>query len=157
MKATDVVKEIKNIGICRPWYLKMKKEPTLKNLCEMYFKGSDWALENNFPTRAFLSKYKGLYEEYGMYYNENLSCTKSDMALFDCNADLKLENREISQIIIRGNSKVTLLASGNSIAFVTILDESILNVQIEDDADVRVYRYGGEVNGVEVNERKWEK
>ena len=57
----------------------------------MYFKGSDWALRTIFLQEHSFLNTRGLYEEYGVYYNESLSCTKSNMALFDCNADLKLE------------------------------------------------------------------
>ena len=45
----DIIEHAKAQGLCNEWYEQMKAKPTLKNLCEMYFKGDDWAKEHDFP------------------------------------------------------------------------------------------------------------
>ena len=63
----DIIEHAKAQGLCNEWYEQMKAKPTLKNLCEMYFKGDDWAKEHDFPKLKDLRKYRDEIMQYGLY------------------------------------------------------------------------------------------
>jgi hypothetical protein len=147
MNTEYILKEIKAFSPCKEGFEKAYKDTSIKSLCELFFANSDWALRQNFPSKEVLEKYRGYYEKYGVCYRQSTINKAVNLAIFDSESDIEFTGFDVSEIFIRGKSKITIKASGYSKLFITVLDESEVNVERMDYAEVFVYRYGGRVNG----------
>ena len=138
----DIIEQARVLGLCNEWYEKMKANPTLKNLCEMYFRGDDWAKEHDFPKLGDLRKYRDEIMQYGLYTDfsgrlENIS----QLAVFgDSNVELEYNNFEVAQIIIRHNSRAKIIARDYAILTVDVLDNAQVEVEELGNAKIRIYR-----------------
>ncbi|WP_322545097.1 hypothetical protein [Elizabethkingia miricola] len=137
----------------------MKDTSTLQEYCQMFFDGSDWAMENDFPSLGLLRKYKEA-SIYGLYTDaKTVKRNIMRIAFFGLSdAILSYDGHVVSQIYIRHKSTVKITAKDNAILFVTVADNTTVEIDVQDNAVVNVYRYGGTISGnVKINERSWEK
>lgn len=147
------------MGLCQDWQKKMKYAPTLQEYCQMFFDGSDWAMENDFPTLGLLRKYKES-SIYGLYTDaKTVKRNLIKIAFFGLSdAILNYDGYSVGEIFIRHKSSVKITAKDNSILTITVADNAIVDIEVQDNAKVLVYRYGGNITGnVKINERSWEK
>ncbi|KAA2223053.1 hypothetical protein [Chryseobacterium sediminis] len=157
MKTDYIIKEMKAFSPCKEGFEKAYKDTSLKSLCELFFANSDWALKQNFPSKEVLGKYRGYYEKYGVYYRQNTISKAVNLAIFDSESEIEFTGFDVSEIFIRGKSKITIKASGYSKIFVTVLDDSELNIERIGNAEVFIYQYGGVVNGdCVVKQKRWD-
>ncbi len=157
MNTDYIIKEIKAFSPCKEGFEKAYKDTSIKNLCELFFANSDWALQQNFPSKDVLEKYRGYYEKYGVYYRQSAINKAVNLAIFDSESDIEFTGFDVSEIFIRGNSKITIKASGYSKIFVTVLDDSEVKIERCGNAEVFVYQYGGRVNGdCGVKQKEWD-
>ncbi|CAD0220290.1 hypothetical protein [Chryseobacterium sp. JV274] len=157
MKTDYILKEMKAFSPCKGGFEKAYKDASIKNLCELFFANSDWALRQNFPSKEVLEKYRGYYENYGLYYRQSTINKAVNLAIFDSESEIEYSGFDVSDVFIRGKSKITIKASGYSKVFVTVLDDSELVVDRRDFAEVFVYQYGGMINGdCVVKQKKWD-
>lgn len=156
MNTKLIIKEMKAFQPCKSGFEDAVKNSNLKSLCDMFFSHSDWTLKQNFPNKNVLEKYRGYYEQYGIFYRSNTLLKGTKMGIFDCDSELNFNAFDVSEIYIRGNSKIKINATGYSKIFVTVLDDSEINVTISDNASVNIFRYGGNVVGDgEVKQCRW--
>ena len=154
----DVIKLATEKGICKPWREDMAKA-TMKEYCEMFFKGSDWALEKDFPSLGLLRKYKTT-SHYGLYTDAKVKKENAKQIAFFGESESELEYNEhhIGEIYIRHKSNVKIIAKDNSIIYVTITDGATVEIEAEESAKVTVYQYGGIVKGnATIHQRSWVK
>ncbi|WP_312900191.1 hypothetical protein [Chryseobacterium taichungense] len=157
MKTDFILTKIKDYNPCKDGFQTAVKDSSMKSLCSLFFANSDWALRENFPSKEVLQKYRGYYEQYGVFYQSNSLLKGLRMAIFDCVSELSFSGFDISEIIIRGNSKITVKASDYSKLFITVLDDAELIIEREETANVNIFRYGGKVSGDgEVKECRWD-
>ncbi|WP_288447905.1 hypothetical protein [uncultured Chryseobacterium sp.] len=157
MNTEYILKEMKAFSPCKEGFEKAYKDASIKSLCDLFFANSDWALKQNFPSKEVLEKYRGYYENYGVYYRQNAINKAVNLAIFDSESEIEFVGFDISEIFIRGKSKITIKASGYSKLFVTVLDKSEVTIERMDNAEVFVYRYGGVVNGdCVVKQKEWD-
>lgn len=154
----DVIKSAIEKGLCKPWKEKMHRA-TMSEYCQMFFDGSDWAMENDFPSLGLLRKYN-TSSVYGLY--TDAKCIKNNIkqiAFFgDSEAVLIYDKHSIGEIYVRHRSYIKITAKDNSILYVTVADNAQVDIQVDGNAIVNVYRYGGRITGnVTVNERSWKK
>ncbi|AQX84050.1 hypothetical protein AYC65_03005 [Elizabethkingia bruuniana] len=132
---------------------------TMKDFCEMFFKGSDWAMENDFPSLGLLRKYKTTFL-YGLYTDAKVKKENAKQIGFFGESESELEYNEynIGEIYIRHKSHVKITAKDNSIVYVTIADGVTVEIEAEENAKVTVFQYGGTVKGnAIIHQRSWEK
>ncbi|MBP1165034.1 hypothetical protein JOE44_001918 [Chryseobacterium sp. PvR013] len=157
MNTEYILKEMKAFSPCKEGFEKAYKDTSIKNLCELFFTNSDWALRQNFPSNEVLEKYRGYYEKYGVYYRQSTINKAVNLAIFDSESEIEFIGFDVSEIFIRGNSKITIKAAGYSKIFVTVLDDSEVNIERNENAEVFVYQYGGVVNGdCVVKQKVWD-
>ncbi|MCL1658599.1 hypothetical protein M2T79_18490 [Elizabethkingia miricola] len=154
----DVIKLAAEKGICKPWREDMAKA-TMKEYCEMFFKGSDWAMENDFPSLGLLRKYKTT-SHYGLYTDAQLKTKNAKQIAFfgESVAELEYNEYNIGEVYIRHKSNVKIIAKDNSIVYVTVADGATVEIESTENAKVTVYQYGGTVKGnATIHQRSWEK
>ncbi|KUY28012.1 hypothetical protein ATB96_19445 [Elizabethkingia ursingii] len=132
---------------------------TMKEYCEMFFKGSDWAMEKDFPSLGLLRKYKTT-SHYGLYTDAKVKKENAKQIAFFGESDAELEYNEynVGDVYIRHKSNVKIIAKDNSIVYVTIADGATVEIEAKENAKVTVYQYGGTVKGnATIHLRSWEK
>ncbi|WP_430827297.1 hypothetical protein [Chryseobacterium indologenes] len=157
MNTEYILGEMKAFSPCKEGFEKAYRDTSIKNLCELFFANSDWALQQNFPSKEVLEKYRGYYENYGVFYKQNTISKAVKLAIFDCESEIEFSAFDVSEIFIRGKSNIKINASGYCKIFVTVLDNAELNIERIENAEVFVYRYGGRVNGdCVVKQKTWD-
>ncbi len=158
----EIALEAKKKNICGEWSSEMLKQNDIKPLCDMYFKGDDWAMKNDFPGVETIRRFKGNSDQHGLYVDfrgeiEN----KEKTALFgNSDAELQYSGYFAGKLIIRHNSIAQVRATGNAVLYVNLLDNAIIDVSAEEKAKVVIYQYGKEsqftiTGNVDVKEKKW--
>jgi hypothetical protein len=146
--SSELAKQAKIKGICQEWYLILKNEKDIDSLLDMYIKGLDFCLSNNYPSNDYISKnFKGKMESHGIHLNEFLDIVneRKVIALGKTTGTVKIKDYEVSEIFVKNNSELTIMASGNSFVMIDIFDDSKVIVFASDDAKVVIMKYGGRV------------
>lgn len=153
-----------NIEICDEYYKNMMSFSNYAQLASMYFKGSDWSMENDFPRIDILRKHKGCLLPYGMVtdVSEAYSNTRYLAVFGESEVNLIYKDYSVGQVIIRHESKASVKAYGNSKVFINVLDNAQVVIDCEDEASVTVYDYGKNTKiktqgNVKIILSKWEK
>lgn len=142
-KMNDIIKKAKDLNICQEWHDRMRQTPAMKNFCTMYFKGDDWAMEQDFPTLDLLRKYKGQTEEFGLFADHQGSfINPHKLALFGTSqVEIECNAFSVSYINIRHHSKAKIKAKDNAILIINILDNAEIEIEAIDNSKVNVYQY----------------
>lgn len=131
------------INICDEWISNMNTFSNYSQLATMYFKGSDWSMENDFPNLEILRKHRGALLPYGMMTDVKESIfNKRYLAVFgDSNVKLKYTGFAVGELIIRHKSIANIEVIDNAYLVINILDEAMVKIDCKDDAKVIVYNY----------------
>lgn len=137
----EIIQQARALDLCDEWYNNMLNNPSLENLCDMYFRGDDWSMEKDFPNLELLRKYNSQIQQYGLFTDhkgilENIP----RLAIFgNSDVEIKYTDFAVGQVIVRHNSKVKITASGQAKIFVTILDNAKVEFEEKDSAIVKIY------------------
>lgn len=146
--SSELAKQAKRKGICEDWYLELKNETDTDSLLKMYIKGIDFCLSNDYPSNDYIRKnFKGKMEAHGIHLDEviDFKNKKKVVALGKCLGTVVMNEFNVSEIFIKNNSEIVVMAHGNSFAMIDLFDDSKLTVFTYDNAKVFVNRYGGEI------------
>ena len=140
----EIALEAKKYELCQPWSKRMLKITQFKDLVDMYFKGDDWSMKNDFPRIDTLRKYKGAILPYHLYVDDNGHHKNLSLGAFfgTSKASLSFNDYDVSKLIVRHNSKLTIVASGRAIVNISLLDGAEVQIDCIDDAKVLVFDYG---------------
>lgn len=146
----ELVHQIKQDGIakglCRLWQMKLKPGLGVDSLAELYIRGIDFCIKNDYPTLDFIrTNFKGKCEDYGVYVDDEVvEKNKKDVVLNgDCKAMLEYDGFAVSNIYIRHNSKSSVNVGDHAIVTIDIFDNSYLAIAVAgSDAEVLVNVYG---------------
>lgn len=138
-------------GICKPSYRDICRnidDPDA--LLQLYVKGIDFCLANNFPSNEYLvSKGGNLLLKYGICVDRNLMLENKDriVALGKSFLTAILDDFNVSEIFIKHNSIVNIDVRDNAIVIVDCFDNSTVNIRAMNSANVFVNQYiGARVN-----------
>ena len=134
------------IEICDQYYQNMMSFSNYAQLASMYFRGSDWSMENDFPRLDILRKHKGGLITCGMVTDVSETYSnKRYLAVFgDSDVELNYDGFSVSELIIRHQSKARIKASQNAILSINIIDNADIHIDCEDEAQVNVYQYSND-------------
>ena len=146
----ELVHQIKQDGIakglCRLWQMKLKPGLGVDSLAELYIRGIDFCIKNDYPTLDFLrTNFKGKCEDYGVYVDDEVvEKNRKDVVLNgDCKAMLEYDGFAVSNIYIRHNSKASVNVGDHAIVTIDIFDNSYLAIAVAGEyAKVLVNVYG---------------
>lgn len=145
----ELAKQAKAKGICNDWYKDLLEQKDVEKLAEMYLKGIDFCLANDYPSTDYIRKnFKGKMEKFGIHLDEHLTLTneKKVVALGLCSGMVEVKDYEVSEVFIKHLSDMVLVVRDNAFVMVDMFDDSSLNIIAGDNAKVCVNRYGGVVN-----------
>lgn len=137
-------------GLCRMWQMKLKEDLDYNALINLYIRGIDFCIKNDYPTLGFIREhFKGKCEAYGVFVDEqNLILRDMPNVVLHggCKGTLSYGGFSVCHAIIRHNTNVTIKVFGNACVTIDVFDEATLNlVVVGTMAKVLVYRYGNSV------------
>lgn len=146
----ELVQQLKKDGIdkglCRLWQMKLRQDIDYKSLIELYIRGIDFCIMNDYPTVDFIREhFKGKCEEFGVFIDDDIEQKNAPNIVLNgnCRAFLEYDWYSVANIYARHNTRGSVNVSDNSIVTIDIFDDSELNVATAgDDAKVFVNVYG---------------
>jgi len=133
-------------GLCSDWQGKLNDGAGIKRLSELFIRGIDFCISENFPTLEFLrDNFKGKCEPYGIFIDEEVAEKNCQNVVLngECHAELTYEGYAVSQVFIRHESKVEIIASGHSFITIDAFDNSFVKITtLSPSASVIVNVYG---------------
>lgn len=134
-------------GLCQDWQKKLNKQASVKRLSELFIRGIDFCISENYPTLEFMrDNFKGKCEPYGIYIDEYvILINKPDVVLNGkCEADLMYDGFSVSKVYVRHNSKAVIHAQQHSLVTIDVFDDSYTQIITDsgNKASVLVYVYG---------------
>lgn len=147
-------------GICEEWGDRLLSVMSVDQLLEMYVRGIDFCLSENFPTKEYLVKHaEGKLGEYGIYVNANMSSVNGRflVLLGDSAGAIRIDGHEVSQVFVKHNSKAKLSVEGNAFVVVDCFDDSIVEIGAVGDSKVLVNVYRNAKVEFESNDKAYVK
>ena len=147
-----LAKMAKGKGICEEWYNDLLLTGDKVKLIEMYLKGIDFCLSNDYPSNDFIREhFKGFMESYGLHLDEvfdNENCRYA-VLLGNCKASIKATGYTICEAFVKHSSSVTIYADDRAFVMVDIFDDANVKVVARESAKVIINVYGGKITGIE--------
>lgn len=141
----ELAKQAKRFNICQDWYNELKTLEDKKAMVEMYLKGIDFCLSYDYPNNEFIRvNFKGIMEEFGVFLDDSIDLvnTTKCVALGQTKGRIEITDFGTSEIFVKHNSELTIVAKGDSFVMVDLFDNSVIHIQAHDRAKVCVNRYG---------------
>lgn len=146
----ELVQQLKKDGIdkglCHLWQMKLRQDIDYKSLIELYIRGIDFCIMNDYPTVDFIREhFKGKCEEFGVFIDDDVEQKNAPNIVLNgnCRAFLEYDGYSVANIYARHNTRGSVNVSDNSIVTIDIFDDSELNVATAgDDAKMFVNVYG---------------
>lgn len=134
-------------GLCQPWQNKLRDGVSVKRLVDLYVRGIDFCIKNDYPTLDFIREnFKGKCEPYGVYIDKrdlNLREQPNVVLLGGCKGALSYGGYSVCRAFIRHQSEATIKVSGYACVTIDVYDDSLLNlVTVGDHTRVWVKVYG---------------
>lgn len=146
--AKELAKQAKVKGICEEWYFDLKNEKDVDRMLDMYIRGIDFCLSNDYPTNDYIrANFVGRMEHKGIHLDERLNVVndKTVVCLGSCFGTIETHEFTVSQVFVKHNSEVIISAHGNSFIMVDMFDNSKVTIYAYDDAKVCLNHYGGDL------------
>lgn len=147
----ELAYEAKRNGICSEWFNRLLQTEDKGELLKMYLEGIDFCLSNNYPSNEFIrANFKGYCEKYGVFIDDEINSVNLRylVALGTTEGQVEYNGFEVGQAFIKNQSKVQIIATGNSFLMVDIFDAAEIKVEAREHAKVCINQYGGRVETI---------
>lgn len=143
MRTNNILSLAKKQNLCREYQERIKNDSSLENLCEMYFEGDDWSMENDFPDLKVLREFKGKSDIYGLHTDFiGAKANEPKAAYFgESKVELSYDMFSVSTLILRHRTQAKIKATGNAILIINILDDADVEVECTEKAFVSIFCY----------------
>lgn len=146
--AKELAKAAQDKGICTDWLIDLNETNDIEKLLSMYIQGIDFCLANNYPDNEYIrANFKGKMEHRGIYLDDDFRAENCRVvvALGQCSGNIELSSYQVSELFVKHESELMVVARENSFVMIDIFDNAKLTVLACDNAKVCVNRYGGMV------------
>lgn len=144
----ELALQAKKLGICEEWFDEILTTKDKAALVQIYVRGLDFCLSNDYPTNEYIrTHFAGVMEAFGVHLDESLQIMneKVVVALGKCLGRIETNMFNVSEIYIKNESDLLVVAKGNSFVMIDMFDNSRLHVVASANAKVCVNHYGGEI------------
>ncbi len=145
--AKELAKEAQKLGICQEWHDELKALKSKQAMIEMYIKGIDFCLSNNYPSNDYIRvNFKGVMEDFGVFLDDNISVTNipNCVALGNSVGNFTADGYVVSRVFVKHNSRLNINAYGNAFVLVDVFDNAKIRVSTSGNSKVCIYLYGDE-------------
>lgn len=140
-----LAKEAKKKGICKEWHQELKKLTDRRAMAEMYLRGIDFCLKNNYPSNDFIkAEFGDIAPLMGVFVDSEISVENKPkcVCLGATFGNIKTNGFNVCEIFAKHDSELNIIAADNAFVMVDIFDNSFVNIYIHDRAKVCVNQYG---------------
>lgn len=120
-------------GLCQPWQNKLRDGVSMKRLVDLYVRGIDFCIKNDYPTLDFIREnFKGKCEPYGVFVdkqNLNLRELPNVVLLGGCKGTLSYGGYSVCRAFIRHQSEATIKVTGYACITIDVYEDSYLNLE----------------------------
>lgn len=144
--AKELAKKAKKNGICKPWYEELKSLQDKKAMIEMYLKGIDFCLANDYPGNDFIRKhFKGEMEQFGVFLDDEISIEnpRKCVCLGNTSGRVGIDGFNVCEIFAKHSARLDIYAKDNAFVIIDVFDNSEVRIHASDRAKVCVNRYIG--------------
>lgn len=140
-------KEAISLGLCEKWQNEWTDNTSKDEMAEKFVKGIDFCIKHDWPSAKFIKKNFGnVIHKYGIYVDESFVTDSPTTILWgSCNGEIVAQRNETKTAYVKHNSRLKLFVRENSMAFVSMYDNSELEITCDETSKVFVYRYGGSI------------
>lgn len=139
----------KKYGLCEEWFDEMKPLKDKGKLLDMYVRGIDFCLANDYPSNDYIRKhFKGEMEAFGVHLDDSIEALNPEriIALGESSGRIVVDSYNVCEVFVKHSSCMTIEAKGHSFVMIDVFDDTRLNVTGSEEAKVCVNRYGGEIS-----------
>lgn len=146
----DIAEQLRSDGIgkglCRLWQGKLTPGLGVKDLADLYKRGIDFCISEDYPTLDFLREnFKGKCEDFGVYIDDEVDAINQDQVVLNgaCRAVLAYDGYSVSRVYARHGAEVAINACDSAWVTVDAFDDARIVVAVAGkDAHVSVNLYG---------------
>ncbi len=148
----NISKELKEqaikLGLCSQWQEKWHKK-TKDELVEMYIRGIDFAIDNDWPTCDYMKRhFNGIMQRHGVFVDDVIN--RQNLRQCICNGNtrgiIEYNSYSVGSLYIRHNSNVHIKVKDNAMISIELYDNAVVHVENTGNKAVTIYRHGGQVN-----------
>ena len=145
----QLARDAKKKGICQQWHDELQKMTSKEEMLDMYVKGIDFCLSNDYPTNDFIREhFKGQgMEEHGIHLDEeiNIVCQPKCICLGKTKGVVTTSKYEVCEVFAKHESELNVIAHDNAFVAVDVFDNAVVHVYAYENSKVCVNKYGGYV------------
>jgi hypothetical protein len=146
-----LAKQAKKHNICSEWHGELKGLNDKPAMVDMYLKGIDFCLANNYPSNDFIrDNFKGMMEEHGVFLDDNVNLEANGrsccVALGKTGGNISIVGFGACEIYVKHDSELSITAKDDAFVMIDLFDNGKIQVHAHDRAKVCVNKYGGEVS-----------
>lgn len=144
--AKELAKQAKRKGICDEWHKQLKSLTDKRAMVDMYIRGIDFCLSNEFPNNEYIrDNFKGVMEEKGVFLDDevNLVNPRYCVALGKTEVDVRIVGYKVCEVFAKHQSTLNIMAEDNAFVEVDMFDSSVVSVISYGKSKVHINKYGG--------------
>lgn len=143
--STALAKEAKKKGICKEWHTALKSQTDRKAMVEMYLRGIDFCLKNDYPANDFIKAHFGdIAPRMGVFVDCEINVENSPkcVCLVQTFGKVSTTGFNVCEIFAKHEAEINVVAADNAFVMVDVFDHSVVNIHAHDRAKVCVNHYG---------------
>lgn len=124
--SAELKKEAVRLNLCEEW-TEAWKNPSLEEMADMYIRGLDFCIENNYPSNDFIKAHFGkVAEDKGVFTDTEVNLLNPEIAILNgnCTGTIELTGYASRDIHVRHDSKVKIIVRDYATAFVRVYDNA---------------------------------
>ena len=141
--------EAEKAGICDEWRRKILKAPSREYLLQLFIKGLDFAILNDFPSDELAAEFNDIAPAYGIFLNREGSWrTDNRKHIIAREAVITPANYDgfsVGEVYALHGGAVEIIARGYAVVCATVETGAQVIAKAYDNAQVRIFRHGGEI------------
>lgn len=141
-----LAKDAKRAGICDQWHDDLLKMDDKDAMVEMYLRGIDFCLSNDYPSNDFIrDNFKGIMERHGVFLDEAIDVVnfRKVVALGSTEGVVKYNGYSVGEVFAKHDAVLWVYAQDNAFVVVDVFDNAVVHVHADGRAKVCVNHYGG--------------
>lgn len=144
--AKQLAKDAKAKGICKEWHDDLKRLDNKRKMIDMYIRGIDFCLSNEFPSNDYIREnFKGHMEDQGVFLDDHIDLTnfRRCIALGKTKGRVLVTSYGVCEVFAKHQSALDIVVVDNAFVEVDMFDDSVVSVTSSGGAKVHINRYGG--------------
>lgn len=148
----ELAKQAKKKGICKEWHARLKSLSDRQAMVDMYLRGIDFCLKNDYPGNNFIKAHFGDIAPLNGVFVDNCIDVENRpkcVCLGQTFGKVMTNGFNVCEIFVKHDAEINVVAADNAFVMVDVFDNAVVNIHAQDRAKICVNQYG---DGCTVNE-----